>query len=500
MPADLQATTKSLSLPDTAQKRLIYCHHAGLAITPDIDIFCSGFTNAYDLTIAGRCHSSGTVPKSRADLYDRYVRRCLPEHAAVSSAIFRKVVGEMGNAIATVWNRDDFERVAELCIREQQASLTVLDDLRRCRLIVLTDEFFSFEHERLLDYFRAEDLRRRVGEIKELAAELKRPRNQGLVEFVLPRFSDPADIGRILSTTNEVSFLCRVLSGQCGARAQSVLVEQCHQLLDAAGRDIPKVEIACKTIQTENGRRCLADLELQGNREWTAYDSLLCHVITLNLDHPKLKKKFLKLLDLTEWRLRATIHSTTRSSGFKFSDLLWGEAVRLYGGILEHGTLRLPCAAILSRIRTTLMMDSRYVEGLPIREELLERTRRSPESHFSMLALLHDRRPACDAATVIVNVALARQALNSGIYILRLDALDLLRWMRSSGRLQFKLLNQYRRPSYLREPSRHSSDRMPRRRDGGAREDFFHREESNDPGAVMKLSKNSVSLAGEFST
>jgi hypothetical protein len=51
LPADLQATTKCLSLPDTLQKRLIYSHHAGLPATSEVDIFCSGFSNAYDLTI-----------------------------------------------------------------------------------------------------------------------------------------------------------------------------------------------------------------------------------------------------------------------------------------------------------------------------------------------------------------------------------------------------------------------------------------------------------------
>ena len=52
LPADLKVILKQLPPPDTLQKRLIYCHHADLTATSEIDVFCAGFTNAYDLTLA----------------------------------------------------------------------------------------------------------------------------------------------------------------------------------------------------------------------------------------------------------------------------------------------------------------------------------------------------------------------------------------------------------------------------------------------------------------
>src|SRR6266540_3879823 len=429
LPADLQATTKRLSLPNTLQKRPIYCHHAGLGATSDVDVFCTGFTNAYDLTIAGRCHASGKSPESRIELYDRYVRRYLPEHTAVAAAILRKVAGQMGNTVTVAWTRDSFERTAEYCIAEQHVSLAILDELRHCRLIDLKDEFFSFEHELLLHYFKAEDLRRRVNDVEELAAELTKPRNQNLLELLVPRFTHPADIATILSTVDDTFLLCRVLAGKCGMPARSVLLEQCQQLLDAAAQDLPNVGITCETIQAEDGRRRFANLDIQGNHQWTAYDALLCHVIALNLDNPRLQEKFLELLDLTEWRLRAAVHSAARNAGFKAGHI-WGEAVRFYGGIFQEATLHLPCAAILSSLRTALLSQDHYAQGLPIREQLLERTRRTPESHFSLLALLQDWRCALDAGRIVSNLGLIRQGWNSGIYILRLDAVELLQWMR----------------------------------------------------------------------
>jgi hypothetical protein len=74
---DLAATKKPLPLPSPAQKRAIYAYHARVEPSKGLDYLCSAFTNAYDLTIAGRCHGGASPPSSRADLYDRYVHHCL---------------------------------------------------------------------------------------------------------------------------------------------------------------------------------------------------------------------------------------------------------------------------------------------------------------------------------------------------------------------------------------------------------------------------------------
>ena len=84
-----------------------------------------------------------------------------------------------------------FERAAERFLVEQNASLEILDELRRCRLIELTDDTFSFEHELLFDYFKAENLRRQVSNAHELADELRKPRNQQFVELLVPKVLRP---------------------------------------------------------------------------------------------------------------------------------------------------------------------------------------------------------------------------------------------------------------------------------------------------------------------
>jgi hypothetical protein len=134
LPGDIAATPKKLALPNTVHKRSIYAYHAQAAASPELDYFCSGFTNAYDLTIAGMCHSSFVGPESRTDLYDRYVRRCLREHTAVATALLRHVAAGLSATFSFSMSRDEFERTAERFLADQQASLTVIDQLRASRL------------------------------------------------------------------------------------------------------------------------------------------------------------------------------------------------------------------------------------------------------------------------------------------------------------------------------------------------------------------------------
>jgi len=420
----INSTTKELPLPDAQQKRSIYAYHSGLACTPDLEYFCSGFTNAYDLTIAGRCHNTRAKLESRSDLYDRYVRQCLPDHTVVQSAILRSLANEMADTLSVAWERDRFDTSAERFVQSQHASLTVLDDLRRSRLIMLTDEYFSFEHELLFDYFRADELRRRCTDVSELAREVTRPRNQELLEFILPRFSDDASIATLMAAATDHSILCRIVEGKCGAIAQALIVRQCEALLDHADQDLSHIDVACEGVTTEAGRTMLAGLTISGNRKWSAYDELLCRVIALNLDHPSFQRRFLVLLDHTESALKAAVSIAAKNARFN-PDRVWGEAVRLFGGVIQHGTIQLPYVSITSAVRDARMRVG-YRSGLHNRPQLFKR---SPQSHFAIAALLWDLERDHDYDTG-EKLALIQRAWDTGIYILRLESLELLQSMR----------------------------------------------------------------------
>jgi hypothetical protein len=425
LPGDIVAESRNLSLPNEAQKRAIYAFHAGVPASSELDNFCSGFTNAYDLTIAGRCHTATATPVSRTDLYDRYVRRCVPESPAIATGLLRAVASEMSAKFSLALTRDEFETIAEQFLSQQKASLGIIDQLRASRLIQLTDEGFTFEHEQLFDYFKAEVLRRQFKDAKQLAAELRKPRHQDLIELILPRFSAAEDLRELLSAAQDARLLSRVLHGTCGPLPLKELVALCESLLEDAAQDLPNLQIQCQSIDAEDGRKRLTGLELVGHREWGTFSALLCHTIALSIDNPLLQGRFLELLDLTEWTLRIAAQEAAKASRFR-PNPVWAEVVRLYGGGLQHGTVRIPCCTILSTLRMIQMFPRHFKRGLPISEQLWERVCRTPESHFSMLALLEDAQRGEGKLDLRRVLTLAKQGCESDVYMLKVDGLELL--------------------------------------------------------------------------
>jgi hypothetical protein len=72
------------------------------------------------------------------------------------------------------------------------------------------------------------------------------------------------------------------------------------------------------------------------------------------------------------------------------------------------------------------MFPRHFKQGLPISELLLQRVRKTPESDFSMLALLEDLQHGDSVLNVRTRLALAKQACRSNVYILKVHALELL--------------------------------------------------------------------------
>jgi hypothetical protein len=103
--------------------------------------------------------------------------------------------------------------------------------------------------------------------------------------------------------------------------------------------------------------------------------------------------------------------------------------VRLYGGGLQHGTVKIPCSTILSTLRVIQMFPRHFKQELPIREPLLERIRRTPESDFSMLTLLEDLQHGDSVLDLRTRLALVKRACESSPYIVKVSALELLERM-----------------------------------------------------------------------
>lgn len=429
LPAELHSERVMIPLPEGGDKAKIFAHHAGVAATEGIGHFCEAFSNAYDLEIAGKCHARGQPPTSRWELYGRYVRDSLKDHTVVASVFFRRIAGAMGDSVTVAVGRDEFERRAVLFFTEQQESLTIIDELLSCRLLQAGDEYVSFEHELLLDYFRADHLAYSSSSFSDLVREMQRPRNSSLLELTLPQHSDPTEAGQLLHCAENAAVVSAAFRGQCGQAAQHVVRNHCYTLVDNAAKDEEQIAFECQTLQDDNGETRFVSLLQSHKRSWTKYGRLLCEVIADNLDEPVLREKFLRMFDQSEARIFDAARAALKRSRFRGS-MADEEVVRQYGSTLQYQDPPFICTAIMAAIRNGYTFSKRRRRKLPILNDLLSRVRERTIKYFSLAILLDNQRYVPGEVSLDVKIELAQTAWDTGIYHLRLAGTDLIHSMR----------------------------------------------------------------------
>jgi len=428
LPAELYSERVMIPLPEGANKREIFAYYAGVTPTEQIGHFCEAFSNAYDLEIAGKCHSRGENPASRWELYGRYVRGSHKSHVVVTSSFLRRIAGTMGDSLTMTVGRDEFERQAVLFFTDQEVSLTIIDELLSCRLLQVSDEYVSFEHELLFDYFRADYLAYSWSSVPDLVREMKRPRNWSLLELILPQHTDPTEIDQLLNCAENGAVLSAAFRGQCGQTAQHLVRNHCYALLDNASKAENQITFECQTFQDDNGKTRFASISESHKRSWTKYGRLLCEVIAENLDEPVLQERSLRMFDQSEAHIFDAARAAVKRAGFRAS-LADEEVVRQYGSGLQYQDPPFFCTAILAAIRNSYTFSKRPRKKLPILEQLLSRVREGTLKYFSLAVLLDSERYVPDEIGLDVKIELAQAAWDTGIYHLRLAGTDLIHSM-----------------------------------------------------------------------
>ncbi|HEY4433127.1 MAG TPA: hypothetical protein VGM99_01890, partial [Candidatus Cybelea sp.] len=427
--AGLKTEPVALALPRDVQKRRIYAYHAGIEPTPDLDVLCAGFETAYDLVLAGRCHATGNPPGTRAELYDRYVASALPAtNTFMAAALLRHIAGEMHGRLAIALTRRTYEDLGERFLTQNDAKISVLDAVAETRLIDLSADSFSFEHELLLTYLEAEHMRRATPDIDALAVELAKLRNAHLVEFILPRINVPDERARIIAGIQDPTILERIFSGTFGADAQATLRHTLARYLDAAIADVSNWTVDFTTVTTDDGKQRLASVDVLGTRTWSAAEKRLAPLLAFALSDPTLQEPALRLLDSTEVKLREEVHTRAAETGFGFR-YAWSEAIRFHGGVLGHANM-LPCAAMLIELQQRMRPFASSPALAPVRAAMLERASATQPSDFAIHFVLEDHDIMSSNDRIAANLDLIESAWESGIGTHRLNVLHAFRSMR----------------------------------------------------------------------
>ncbi len=427
--SDLIVRVIEMSAPSIEQKCAIYDCYA--KHSPDKDVLM-GLTNAYDVRLAAMC-AGGEPDLPRVALYDRYCRAHLPgDQQIICLALLRRVAEEIDRDVALSISRDRFDRVTESFVEREEVSLSIVDELRGTRLLDVSNDAVSFEHELLLNYFRAECLRRRCPDINALEKELNRPLNRDLLEFVVPRLSEPGAMGRALSTCKDPTLITRSLQHRCGQLVFQIASADCLQVLETAINDLPNLSIHIDAAEFDDGKRAVTWAHVEGNREWTRYESTLFQGILDNIADEQWRSRLLALYEATEVTLIHASEATAKEQNFRVKAVL-RETLRCLG-FLSSESLEVPGLILVRGLRTQTLSAEAKAHLPKLADTFVNLFKSDNRRQFSLLGAIHSSLEMCYSHTppsVDICLDLLRMSFENGVFMTRLDALMLLRFMHS---------------------------------------------------------------------
>lgn len=426
-----------------AHKRTIYSAYADVPESEGIDYLCAHFSNAYDISLAGKCHKDAGKSLTRYSLYKRYCARVLPKDAYSALTLFFRDCAAAMDAEVRYWlPKEHFDRLAKGFVKQSSLSFDLLGELSRCRLIKLDENGFEFEHDLLRDYFLSDYLVRKFDRLDTLAEQLARPKYTSLVDVVLARKTDENEIKTILRSAATMDVLSLGFRGYLGKPVQQVIDNDCQMLLDRALEDVPNLRVVYNKPKDQE-RPTLFTLTIVGNRPWTTYDLLLTELAAQNLDATPLQNKVLTLLDRTEDSLHAIVVEDCRRENMN-SKPVWSELVRIYG-LLQHPSMTVPLFMLLLFLRHSFMFPGRRSLDAAFRNALLMRIDRELPSAFSLLLLLESVSTGPRDIDFTIKLLLA--GWNSRLPVLRMEAVQMIHdqahWIREGHPDGAKAIGDY---------------------------------------------------------
>ncbi len=418
--AGLTVETVDLPLPSALQKREIYAFHARVDASQELDAFCGGFRNAYELTIAGRCHGATRPPMTTLELYDRYVAACLPSRSpAIAGGLARHLAAEMGERGSLHLTRNDCETAASRFLAQHGAPLTVLDDLLQSRLLDASGGVVTFEHELLSKYLRSSALQRSVESIADLCAALRLPRHRDLVESILPRLGSRDEVDAVLNVCDDVSVLTKAYDGVFGPLARTAVVDACDAYARRAIAELETLDVHFESSLTDDGRCMLAGMELRGASDLSSFETIIAQLISTQNHDVTGRARLLTIIDRSESALGLTVRRRAQEKGIGPRQA-WSELLRLYVGWMR--SMQQPRSIlVLSNLKHRLSGWPQQPLDSGLRASLLSRALGDPVGTFALYLVLEDVEARRDDGEQLFT--LVERAWETRVHYLRMSAL-----------------------------------------------------------------------------
>lgn len=331
----------------------------------EMETLTEAFRTPYEISLAAECIPERGHKISRSELFDSYVRRRCASTSSPAAA--RQVLSEIAYAMAqqfvTSLPASECIAIAERSLSNTSVPVTLLDEIIASGLLDIAQEFWSFRHELIGQFFGAMAMNRKYESSEALSKELSRPRNRNLAEFTIHFLNDSSWIRDCLVALADPEIIYACLRGRIGTTAEGIANREVLRMITMISDDISELRFETKLFPAGE-REGYPVIEITQGSLWTKYDKALMAASGFALSDgcfvPEISQFFERLDSVMHHKL---IDSTNNHISKRWQSLLFQ---RLYIDSFVNSRITLASSIIINacRNRTWQNRDLRIPDNI----------------------------------------------------------------------------------------------------------------------------------------
>jgi energy-coupling factor transporter ATP-binding protein EcfA2 len=287
----LDAPPFVITLPDEGQQEKLRRAYAVPQKT--LEQWSGLLRSPLDFKLAGDiARMSASAPFNEYGFLHTYIREKIRVRADDGFGFLTHLAGMMAKRLTWALPRSEVLRIARGTVEGE----ALVSHLVGSAVLAESPRHVSFWHERFQHFFTAECLLESSRDVKELTAEIARPRYKDALPLLLGAIEDTESLRACFDAANSQELLGGGLMGELGATAGALLDGEAKRVLIDANREIDRLRIVSFSSKPFDWPR----IETVGTSEWTRLDLGLLSILGQWIRTGRYFAQFFRLLQRSE--------------------------------------------------------------------------------------------------------------------------------------------------------------------------------------------------------
>ncbi len=246
LPASLGGRVVPLAQPARERAKMLVEAHLGRSLDSTDETMLEIVSSAQDASVLAEVLARHSSIDGRFALYHAFTFDRLPEGSRRHE--LHRALGDLAMTMREAYSTSIGEPAAARLLgrasRNGATGSAFLAEAAQAALLVSDGGSVRFRHDLIADYFSADHLLRKAGDVAELVRLSTRPINAELPEFVLGGCSTAEEVSYLLDADLPFSVIDAALYGRCGAVPRTLLLDRCRDVIDRIEAAYAELEFA----------------------------------------------------------------------------------------------------------------------------------------------------------------------------------------------------------------------------------------------------------------